>query len=114
MPSAVPPIIKNGTSLPSFAARVRSFFCDNFKFHSLLSPLRTAAASEEAPPSPEEIGMFFLIEMLANFLRIFSPGLFFNVFLKSWRARKARFLDEFFRIWMFSLFKLFAWENFAL
>lgn len=109
MPSAVPPRIKNGTSLPSLAAKPRSFFCDNFKFQSLLSPLRTAAASEEAPPSPEETGMFFLMDMWANFWRIFSFGLFFNVFLKSWRARKARFLDGFFRIWMFFLFKLFAW-----
>lgn len=103
MPSAVPPRMKKGTSLPSFAAKFRSFFCDNFKSQSLLSPLRIAVASEEAPPSPEETGMFFLIVMWANFLEIFS------VFLKSWRARKARFLDGFFRVWMFFLFKLFAW-----
>lgn len=99
--------MKNGTSLPSLAAKLRSFFCDNFKFQSLLRPLRIAAASEEAPPSPEEIGMFFLMDMWANFLGICLLNSFSKVFLISWRARKARFLANF---WLVD----FADENFVL
>jgi hypothetical protein len=54
--------------MPSLAARARSFFREIFRFHNLFKPLRTAAASDEAPPSPEERGMFLVMMMCANFL----------------------------------------------
>lgn len=68
VPRAVPPSIKNGTSMPSLAARARSFFVDILRFQKVLSPLSTAAASEDAPPRPEETGTFFLMVMWMNFL----------------------------------------------
>ena len=58
VPRAQPPMIKNGTSEPSFAASERSFLVERFVLQSLLSPFKTAAASEEAPPRPDEIGIF--------------------------------------------------------
>ncbi len=63
---AVPPRMKNGTSAPSWAASARRSFWERPRSHRLFRPLSVAAASEDAPPRPEEIGMFFVISMWAD------------------------------------------------
>ncbi|MCL2390046.1 MAG: hypothetical protein FWC88_01285 [Endomicrobia bacterium] len=54
MPShkAAPPVRKNGTSAPSFAAILFSFSFSAFISQSFTRALIAAAASEEPPPRP--------------------------------------------------------------
>ncbi len=66
-PKAVPPRIKNATSAPSCDAKSKSSFVERFRFHNSLRPFKVAAASEDAPPSPAAIGMFFFIVIWADF-----------------------------------------------
>lgn len=75
--------MKKGTSAPSCEARLRSLSVPKFKPQSSFRPFRTAAASEEAPPRPAEIGM--LLWMIISIFVL----IFWSLFM-SFRALWAR------------------------